>query len=895
MRWIHRKKNRKKKAALALGMAGILMCSALNPVLASDEWIDDPVIMSFDETGDLGGSTAAEFVSDLEIQNVEAEVIPLETIDDVISEAEEIHLENTEDMASEEMEILPVDIGSDITEDVQPEDIMEDSISEEETGQPEETDDAFLEELEIVDEAAVMIDDAELLAVQAAVSAAAESGSVTAPDLLGSIGTKNRWQIVAEGYSGREQSNKKGYDIDRDGSDDIFYQKNVVSTDIENEFRVYLGVTKKMTWDELLSECDFAVTTSRKYKTAGELVAEKEIKGNSSTIQPGKITGTSGERNYQATVTFTRGGQTVHTYTGWYHGTTPNCAEATGFIMMPMIGKALAASIGVNLQDNGNGSGGELKYVIDLDTMASQNIHFSIEDIVVDSVNDTMGDFITYEGVEHSDGSYTYDGEGRTLTWKPESNGVTGVQVTENGGLTGYHYNIHQLVYKAQLNVEKAGFQSCAQKMNSTVSDPESYQVNQQAILSCHIGTIGSGQTAMQVPYVRGLLYDLEFQKLVEKSKITLEGIQFTVTRKAGGSTYAEQLSYTAEEVTGSDGWIKFHNLPWGEYTITETAYQEGNDFQNSYLDQTLPKEIASVSIGQSMNGSALTDEHQNEHSCDRPADLSNKLFVYRNSKAENAPIVENVPYRAKVTIKKIVNEYDSLSAELKASEYKMQISSDDIYIKPAADSKQAEHLQKEAALKHQDTVTYELLVPKDGGTLNLSEVIPDSLKNKIVFGGVQVTASADSTASGTCTEQDQGCLLTVLPGNDITITVTNIPVGKIYIRKEISNFQAELANDEFVIQAVSANGGALVNTQVVLKHGQTSAPILIKQTATIDLTEILPKEYTLSGISLSDGGILQGSQITVQPGEEVTVTLSNTYGGKSFFHVSKAMTNIFR
>lgn len=894
MRWIYKKKNQKRKAALAFGMAGILMCSALNPVLASDEWIDEPVIMSFDETGDSGGSIDAESASELEIQSAEIEEFPFAEIEDIAPEAAEIQPNVTEDVIAEEAEILPVDIGSDITEEVQPED-MGDSISEEEMVQQEETDDAFLEELEIVDEAVVMMDDAELLAVQAAVSTAAESGSVTAPDLLGSIGTKNQWQIVAEGYSGREQSSKKGYDIDKDGSNDIFYQKNVVSTDIENEFRVYLGVTKRMTWDELLAECDFAVTTAKKYKTEGQLVPENDIKGNSGIISPGMGAGTLNDRNYQATVTFTRGGKTVHTYTGWYHGPTPNCSNGTGFIMMPTIGKALAASIGVNLHEGSNGTGGTLDYVINLDTMASQNIHFSVEDIVVDSVKDTMGDFITYEGVEHSDGSCTYDDAARMLTWTPESNGVTGVQVTENGGLTGYHYNIHQLVYKAQLNVEKADFRSCAQKMNSTVNDPESCQVNQQAILSCHIGTNGSGQVAMQVPYVRGLLYDLEFQKVVEESKITLEGIRFTVTRKAGGSTYAEQLSYTAEEVTGSDGWIKFHNLPWGEYTITETAYQEGNDFQNNYLDQTLPKEIAAVSIGQILNGSALTDEHQNIHGCDRTEDLSNKLFVYYNSKAKNAPIVENTPYRAKVTIQKIVNEYDSLSVELQASEYKMQINSEDIYIKPASDSKQAEYLQKEAALKHQDTVTYDLLVPKNGGTLNLSEVIPDTMKNKIVFGGVQVTAHTDSTAFGTCTEQEQGCILTVLPGNDITITVTNIPVGKIYIQKEISNYRTELANDEFVIQAVSADGGTLVNTQVVLKHGQTSAPILIKQTATINLTEILPKEYTLSGIRLSGGGTLQGSQITVQPGEEVTVTLSNTYSGKSFFHVSKAMTNIFQ
>ncbi|MDT8019329.1 hypothetical protein, partial [Clostridium perfringens] len=131
----------------------------------------------------------------------------------------------------------------------------------------------------------------------------AQGTTTEAPDVVGAIDKANQWQIVSEEYSGREQSNKKGYDIDKDRIDDVYYQKNVIPTGVENEFRVYMGITKRMSWDELLAESDFGVTTSKKYKTEGAL--ENRIVGNSSLIRPGKST--SGGNNYEAVVTFTRG------------------------------------------------------------------------------------------------------------------------------------------------------------------------------------------------------------------------------------------------------------------------------------------------------------------------------------------------------------------------------------------------------------------------------------------------------------------------------------------------------------------------------------------------------------------------------------------------------------
>lgn len=715
----------------------------------------------------------------------------------------------------------------------------------------------------------------------------AQDTPTEAPDVVGTIDKANQWQIVSEEYSGREQSNKKGYDIDKDRIDDVYYQKNVIPTGVENEFRVYMGITKKMSWDELLAESDFGVTTSKKYKTEGAL--ENSIVGNDSLISPGKST--SGGNNYEAVVTFTRGGKVVHTYRGWYHGTTPNCSNGTGFIVLKSLNTNLIASCGVNLHDNASGTGGTLSYTINLDTMENKEILFAVEDIVVDSVQDTMGDYIDYEGIESCDGTSTYSGD--TLTWNPASNGASGVQVREGNGLTGYHYNIHQLVYKVHLKAEKDGFNSCAQNMNSKVGDKESYQTNHQAILNCHMGSY-NGNTQFQVPYVRGLLYDLEFQKIIKDSKVSISGIQFTVNRKKEGSLIAETLEKSEQQTTDNEGWIKFHNLPWGTYTLQELAGSE-DSFQNDYLSGAEQNGSYEVKIGKVINGDALSKDHGTGHSVDWASDINNMLFQYNGNS-----IFENTPNTAKITIKKVVNEYDKLSEELKDQGYSVKTTSvgkKTIYLKPESTATALEELKsKENTLKHEETKTYDLIVPKEGGKISLKEILPDESKNKIRFGSAEVTSNANSTAVGKVTKAEQGCEVTVLPGDDLTITITNEPIfeGTIKIQKVIDNYQSKLSEDAFIIGAKSVSGTS-VDTQVVLKHQETSGTIKIDQPITLDISEVIPKEYSMTQITLSGGGSLNGNQVTVNPGENIVVTVHNTYSGKPFFHVSDAIKNIFK
>ena len=794
-------------------------------------------------------------------------------------------IQETDENSETEIEVTYENDNSEATTET---DVSETISQEEATGDKEindSADETMQENIDDLDAKSVAGEEnsAELLDIDETIDTADVSGT-TAPDVVGEIDASNEWQIVSEEYSGREQTDKKAYDIDKDGSDDIYYQKNVIPTGVENEFRIYLGITKKMTWDELLAESDFAITTSNSWHSVAVGTTTKSINGNPSTIYPGKVT--SGANNYEAVVNYERNGQVVHTYRGWYHGTTPNCANGTGFIKLKSLGIYLVASHTVNLGNGGN----QLTFTIDLDAMTSKNINFALEDIVVDSVQDTMGDYITYEDAEYCDGTNSNSGD--TLTWIPESNGVDGVQVQDGNGLTGYHYNVHQLVYKVHLKAEKEKFNSCAQNMNSKVGDKESYQTNQQAILNCHMGTY-TGKTELQVPYVRGLLYDLEFQKTITDSNISVSGISFTISRKQEGSTIAETLEKTVQESTDDDGWIKFHNLPWGIYTLQELS-GNSDSFQEDYLDGTEELNSYELRIGKVINNDGLKNDHGTGHSVDQVNDVDNLLFLYNQN-----GVFENTPNQAKITIKKIVNEYEAILDDLKDQEYVITTDSTgvkDIYLQPEETDTALTKLKgRKTELKHQETEVYNLIVPKDGGEINIEEIIPEAIQNKIVFESAEVTQNNGSTEVGAITKTEQGCKVNVLPGNDITITITNVPVGTVKIHKVVDNYQDKLVGDDFIIRVSSVgDDGATVNTETVLAHNETSGKINITKTTTLNIEEVVPKEYSLSKIEISGGGSLKGNQVTVRPGEDVVITVHNSYSSKSFFHAADAIRNLF-
>ena len=207
--------------------------------------------------------------------------------------------------------------------------------------------------------------------------------------------------------------------------------------------------------------------------------------------------------------------------------------------------------------------------------MINHNIKFNVEDAVMDSVTDKMGDYITYEGVQNCDkGTYDYDDASKTLTWVPASNGVTGTNVKEGNGVTGYHYNMHQLVYKVKLDVTKAGFNSCTSNMNSRVGDAESFKVNEQADINCHMLNY-TGKAELQVPYVRGLLYDIVFKKQNAVTGEGLSGAEFNVYEQ-DGVTPVMRNGEPYKVISQPDGTARVDDLAWGTYVLAETKVPDG-------------------------------------------------------------------------------------------------------------------------------------------------------------------------------------------------------------------------------------------------------------------------------------------------------------------------------
>ena len=372
-----------------------------------------------------------------------------------------------------------------------------------------------------------------------------------------------------------------------------------------------------------------------------------------------------------------------------------------------------------------------------------------------------------------------------------------------------------------------------------------------------------------------------------------LSGVKFSITRKSGGNTYSEQIEYTKEELTANDGWIKFHDLPWGTYTVKEIAYNDQDEFQNTYMkEETFPKTIGTAEIGEVLNSNDLTSDHGSGHDVDKISDTKNRLFIFNNA------VVENTPNTAKITIKKNVDSYVDISTELKNQKYTIKTNSSskqDVYVEPESKQTSLSKLEKEKQLGHQEQVSYELIVPKKGGTIDLEEIIPNEIKNKVVFGSIKVNKKNGNDVE--IQEKSQGCKLAVLPGDDLTITITNTPVGTVKFQKMVDNYRSELSKDAFVIRANSSEkNGTGISVEAVLKHDETSGKIIIKKKTTLNIEEILPKEYSMSEIKVSGGGTLsEGNQVTVNPGENVTVIVHNTYAGKPFFHASDAIKNIFK
>lgn len=727
----------------------------------------------------------------------------------------------------------------------------------------------------------------------------------------------NEWQIIRGSYKGRATTNvdvSNGFDakanVSYSNDDAVRMTKNVISTGTENEFQMYLNVEPQVSWEEVLQLNTIVVSHNNRKISPPEWPAGGGL-STTFTPVPTSTHKTPIEFIYYANDS---GKEIVLADVIMYakSNDVKNGGIGIGNPLLAPEGESYYAHNNFDLVDTP-------KVKIDISTLYKK-YEFSTTKVQVQKVQDQVSDLMdVYEdSINYDGGNCTLNGKVLNWTLPDKDLGVlpytqgsdgkivpVGIKRTlPNGKVTYYRQEAYQMSYKFSLNVQDESFVSATTKDSvndiaaeyaiQTNKSPDTVLDKEKGGKVTYKTNEVSGSGNFKSPYIKGLLYDLEFQKVLEDSKVPLSGITFTLTREAGGSTHSEQITYSGKELTDEDGWIKFHDLPWGTYTLEETSYNEDDPFQNTYLkDISLPKVIGSVKIGEVLNPNELTADHTSRHSVDQAKDVKNRLYLFQKG------TVENEPNCATITIKKCVKSYDTLPNNLKYQKYTIKMATSgesDVYLKPDSKATTLTELKEQATIAHEESVSYELIVPESGGKVDLEEIIPSEIKNNVTFDSVTITANEGSTALGEKKDRKQGCELTVLPGNNITVTVYNSSVGKVRIQKVIDNYNSLLKDDAFIIRTVSSeDNGKTVNVENVLKNQEISPVIAIKQTTTLEVTEILPKEYSTSDITLSGGGSLNGNYVTVNPGEDVIITVHNKYTVKPFFHVSSALKNIFK
>ena len=405
--------------------------------------------------------------------------------------------------------------------------------------------------------------------------------SILTPDLLS--GEANAWQIVDGKYAGNAGSNKTE-STDRK----VRVQKNVIPTDVENEFLVYLSIDTKQLFEDFFASAEYQATTSNSNhdKELGTVVTS--MTGNENV----KVSGNSIYSNHATFTILSSTGELLADNITLYWSQANN---VTFYLVVNDGGQKKYVLTGVEVKKNGSN-------VVMLSEEAEYLIMSNVAQMAdLDRVTDVMGDYIEYLGVEA--GNYetepNYDAADKTLTWIPKvksnptidkvrSDESKKVTWTDHDGKTRtetvYSYtswalNTAELVYKVRLDVTKDGFHSAADNLDSEVGEAESYPVNDSAILTYG----GSLTVAFQQPHVRGLLYDLQFDKVdAENAGRKLAGASFTVEDENG-------KSYTVFEVEGNPGTYRAEDLPWGTYTLIESKPPSG--YQKPEEDETLLSE----------------------------------------------------------------------------------------------------------------------------------------------------------------------------------------------------------------------------------------------------------------------------------------------------------------
>lgn len=291
-------------------------------------------------------------------------------------------------------------------------------------------------------------------------------------------GTKtNKWQIVRENY--KEAGSSAEPYFPSDDNTDVRIQKNVLPTENENEFYIYLNVEPQLSWEEVFAMASVWVFNSHsEHKEVfdaddiPEDVSAQWIKqyingahSNTSNLVKDESLIDSTQTGKNATVTAeyivvnsdgTRKKITVPNL----HYSLPSRDIDSILIKLPF--QDHYTQMPVDLND------GVLSVEINQEWFFQGTGNYVLQNDKIDlnSVSDPMGEFIEFKQIEQAtNGSQAQESDG-TLTWSfPENQDIsTDFQDYEivdlgNGVKTVYWKHAYELVYKIRLDTKADNFE----------------------------------------------------------------------------------------------------------------------------------------------------------------------------------------------------------------------------------------------------------------------------------------------------------------------------------------------------------------------------------------------------------------------------------------------------
>ena len=467
---------------------------------------------------------------------------------------------------------------------------------------------------------------------------AAGAGSAFAADGDGASASSgdNSWQIVSGEYDAKYATSQGLSDSelaahnfaasdDGDDGSQVHVTKTVEPTETEDEFIVHLSVdtsaTSKQVTDyySFFMNAPYEATTANGYANGGYIAGQ--VTPDSKGTMDVKVSGATdlGGNKGVFTIKDPQGRIIAENVTLYW-------SQATNITILLDVGKLLGVGSGKEWIIMGLKVSKDSKNTLQLTQEAYDLINKAIQGETnwgdptrLTSVTDVMGDDVEFiGGAAANGGSATYDDSSRTLTWTPQytadytevfEDPVVDTETNDEGAVTKvtvtqrkWLYGVASLTYRVRLNTQAENFASSYDP--DTVTN--SYLTNDNATLSYSYSVDGGTSYKSNIvdfpkPEVKGILYDLQALKTNE-IQTPLAGATFKLTRSwtdSFGDPHTELVSDNL--VSDANGYVKVDSLPWGTYTLEETAAPSGH---------ILPSEanrIVTFNLCYTSNSSALT------------------------------------------------------------------------------------------------------------------------------------------------------------------------------------------------------------------------------------------------------------------------------------------------